>query len=101
MIKLFLDEDILQAIDRYADDLRNHPELRWDQTYFDMTREEQMRAWWEKLHTLYKLDANKYFYERTSGTFTYEYMHPGISPLTVHNQMFTIAVEKLASEEQN
>jgi hypothetical protein len=66
-----------------------------------MTREEQMRAWWEKLHLLYKLDVNKYFYERSFGVFCYEYMHPGLSPLTVHNQMFTIAVEKLASEEQN
>lgn len=62
-----------------------------------MTREELMRAWWKKLHELYKIDPNKYFYDKKVGTYTYEYLHAGISPLTVHWQMFRLAVEKLAS----
>jgi len=66
-----------------------------------MTREESQRAWWSKLHELFKIDPDKYFYNKPVSTFTYEYMHAGISPLTVHWQMFRIAVEKLASDEQN
>jgi acyl-CoA oxidase len=60
-----------------------------------------MRAWWEKLLMYYKIDREKYFYQKDVGTYSYEYLHAGTSPLTVHWQMFRLAVEKLASDEQN
>ena len=49
---------------------------------------------------MYKLNRDKYFYNWRGGTFQWSYMHPGISPLTLHFQMFQVAIEKLASEEQ-
>jgi alkylation response protein AidB-like acyl-CoA dehydrogenase len=101
MVRLFIDEQLLQEQDYYADDILKYPQLQWDQTFFDMNREESMRAWWKKLHEMYKIDAKKYFYDKKIGTFSYEYMHAGVSPLTVHWQMFRLAVEKLASDEQN
>jgi len=43
-----------------------------------------MRAWWEKLLMYYKIDREKYFYQKDVGTYNYEYLHAGTSPLTVH-----------------
>lgn len=64
-----------------------------------MTREEVQAEWWKRLHELFKIDPHKYFYDKPISTYGYEYQHPGISPMTVHWQMFRTAVEKLASEE--
>ena len=64
-----------------------------------MTRDEQMKFYWEKLNIMHKIDPHKYFYNFRSGVINYAYLHPGQSPLFLHFQMFHLAVEKLASEE--
>lgn len=101
MVQLFLDKDILDKFKYYGEDILKYPELKWNDKFFDFTREEAMRAWWEKLLMYYKIDREKYFYQKNVGTYNYEYLHPGTGPLTVHWQMFRLAVEKLASDEQN
>lgn len=59
-----------------------------------------IKAWWEKLNVMYKIDREKYFYNWRGGTFSYTYLHPGVSPMFLHYQMFQIAVDRLASDEQ-
>ena len=99
-IERIMDPVILDRINSYCDDIDKYPDLKFDHTYHDMTREEQIKAWWEKLALMYKIDKEKYFYNWTGGSFSYTYCHPGVSPLFLHYQMFQLAVDRLASDEQ-
>jgi hypothetical protein len=42
--------------------MRNYPELKFTKEWYDMTREEQMKAWWEMHAKWYKLNPDRYNY---------------------------------------
>ena len=99
LLRVVSDERLLQHVADFERDIREHPEVRTDHTFYEMDREEQMKFYWQKLLAFYKLDKEKYYYNWRGETFNWGYLHPGVSPLLLHFQMFQVAVEKLASEE--
>ena len=46
-----------------------HPELLFDHSFLEMSREEQMAEWWKKLLVAFKQDPSKFFYSLRSDTF--------------------------------
>jgi acyl-CoA oxidase len=100
MMETMIYGPMLETVKSFASDLEKYPELRTDHTYFDMTRDEQIKFWWEKLNHMYRINKEKYFFNWRGGAFSYTYCHPGVSPLFLHYQMFQIAVDRLASDEQ-
>ena len=64
-----------------------------------MSREEQMKWYWEKILLRYRLNREKYFSNEKWGKFHWSQFLPGVSPLYLHSQMFVLAIDKLASEE--
>ena len=90
---------MLQQVADFEKDVELNPELKSDQTVYEMSREEFMKHYWEKMIAYYKLNKEKYFYNNRGGTVQWSYLHPGTSPLLLHFQMFQLAIEKLASEE--
>ena len=71
-----------------------------DHRWYDMSREEQMKYYWEKMLLRYRLNREKYFSEQKWTMFHWSMFLPGISPLYLHSQMFVLAIANLASEEQ-
>ena len=88
-------------LDRLYTDMIKHPELKSDFSWYDMTREEKMKHWWQKMNVLAKIDRKFYFDEADPDTFGYwQYMHLGNMPVTVHFSMFYGTIRFLADEKQ-
>ena len=82
-----------------AADIKKHPELTMTKDWYDMSREEQMKAWWIILSRYYKHDPERYFYSAKSEPFFATGLLPGISPLLLHYGMFISSIERLGSDE--
>ena len=98
--QLCSDPEMSQQLHETMTVFANNPEFLFDHSFFEMSREEQMAEWWKKLLVAFKYDRNKFFYNMRSDTFQWFMLHPGTSPLLLHFQMFHLAIEKLADEEQ-
>jgi len=85
--------------------MQEHPVLNKTHKYYEMTRFEQQEDLWKKAKFLYNLNRKMYFEDAKFG----EAPHYKPLPLTVysgefpglglHQSMFTLGVEGLASEE--
>ena len=83
--------------------LKKHPQLASNINYYEMTREEKMRVWWDRFRTImgdqefrHLLTNNSH---KKSKYVNWYYMFAGSNPMTLHMQMFTKSVLTLGSEE--
>ena len=81
-----------------------HPEAGDDFTYYEMTREQKMEHWWkrfsivmndEEYHRLFTKHS-----ERDGYNFNWHYLYQGVSPLHLHQSMFTKTLKFFGSETQ-
>ena len=73
---------------RLVENVKKHPELKATPEFFEMTREEQMRWYWEHLKKQMEVDPKLYFHDNEGQLEVPEGMTPTISPLTLHFSMF-------------
>lgn len=62
-----------------------------------------MEQWWKVIHEMYKIDGQKMFSqnsEKTDNQIWWNYQFQGVSPLFLHQTMFTKSLNFLGSEEQ-
>lgn len=73
-----------------------------DHEFYDMTRAEQMKDWYRKVNLAYSLGKERWFikHDASAGVGWYV-VHLGVSPLSLHQTMFTIAIQKMMSKEQS
>ena len=100
LMQMCADPTMIESFHSTMKFFSEHPEFLFDHTYMEMSREEQMAEWWNKLLVAYKYDSERFFYGIRPKTIQWFMLHPGTSPLLLHYQMFQLAIEKLADEEQ-
>lgn len=71
-----------------AEKMRQHPELIPSASYFEMTREEQMKYWWEKTKLQKQHDKQFWFSTLESGVFDRNIAMPGVPVYQLHYGMF-------------
>eukprot|EP00347_Sterkiella_histriomuscorum_P006528 403352422 len=77
------------------------PLLRNDQTWYELTREEQMELLMKKARRVYEINRKKYYHDYEVGYFQWFYiMFKGIFPLGLSMTMFMTCIESLADDEQ-
>ena len=83
---------------------RDHPELRSGVDYYEKNREEKFVEWWrryrvimasEKMHQAFTENSR-----RSLDMFSWSYLFPGQSPLTLHQSMFTESLDAFGTDEQ-
>jgi hypothetical protein len=94
-----LDASVVARSNFFADEIVKHPEYKATEKWYDMTREEQMKHYWERIALMYKQDPELYIYNQRSDVFSSYYLFPGVGPLFLHLSMFTQCLQKLGSDE--
>ena len=65
---------LIEFFDRLAKNIRDNPELKFTPEFFEMTREEQMKFYWNLAKKQLEVDKNLYFYEAESSLFSPSYI---------------------------
>ena len=88
----------------FADLVKKHPETLADFDYFEMSREERLKVWWDRFRVIMADEEFRHLIDNNSHKkckfFNWYYMWPGTNPMTLHMQMFTKSIRTLGSEEQ-
>lgn len=84
--------------------MNKHPELGDDFSFFEMSREEKMEHWWKRFHGVMKDEEyHRFFTKHSEGTithmFNWHYLFHGVSPLALHQSMFTTTLKFFGSEK--
>ena len=94
----------MQYIEGISDYVRDHPEIQSGIDYYEMSREEKFKVWWRRYrHIIESPEMRHHITENSKkieNHFTWTYVFPGQSPLTLHWSMFTHSLNNFATEEQ-
>ena len=84
--------------------MKKHPEVNDDFSYYEKTREEKMEHWWKRLYTVMKDEEYHRLFtkhsDRDGYMFNWHYMYHGVSPLHLHQSMFTKTIKFFGSDAQ-
>ena len=76
--------------------MRKHPELKSTPEFYERTREEKMKEWWERLRVVMADEELRYLITHNSFKkckfYYWFYWFAGNNPMALHMQMFTMAV---------
>ena len=104
MVVFIFGESLVSHIENLHDKQIAHPELNSDVMYYEMTREEKMAEWWRRYRVaMSDPDMKKWFAHDSKlndEDFGWSYVFPGQSPITLHQTMFTRAMQMFATDEQ-
>ena len=93
-----------QKIKKFTDLIEKHPEMKSDFNYFEMSRLEMMEEWWRRYRLIMQSADMNYVLTNNSQMhdyqFTWHFLFPGVSPNTLHQNMFAVSLLTLASEQQ-
>jgi len=82
--------------------MKKHPEAGDGFDYYEMNREEKMEHWWKRFNVVMKDDEYHRLFtkhsDRDGYMFNWHYMYHGVSPLHLHQSMFTKTIRFFASE---
>ena len=104
-LELFLlGENMVKEIEDMANFMKKHPEAGDDFSYYDMTREEKMEHWWKRFKIVMEDDEYCRLFtkhsDRDGYNFDWHYMYHGVSPLHLHQSMFTKTLKFFGSDTQ-
>jgi len=101
MTDFMFGEERLAYLDKVVRDQKLHPEIKTGFEWYEMTREEKMEDWMKKFNRMAAIDRDFYIEKaKSSSGFSWTYLQIGISPLGMHQSMFTKCLEELGSDEQ-
>lgn len=84
--------------------VKKHPETLSGFEYYELSREERFKVWWERLRVVMADDEFRHLITNNSHKkckyFNWFYLFPGTNPMTLHMQMFTKSILQLGSEDQ-
>ena len=73
--------------------VKKHPEIKTSFKYYEKTREEKLKEWWERLQVIMADDEFQHLILKNSSkkckNFHWYYLFAGTNPMTLHMQMFT------------
>ena len=76
--------------------VRKHPEIQTNFNYYEKTREERLKEWWERLRVILGDEEFRHLIinnsRKKSKFFHWYYMFAGTNPMTLHMQMFTKSI---------
>ena len=95
-------DDWISDFADFQQDIKDHPELCPDFSYYDMTREEKIEQWWIRYNRLSAINKERYFGEsqKNERHGLWSLLYVGPSPTSVHFSMFFKTIEFLGSEQQ-
>ena len=105
-LELFIHgKEMVSELESMVEFMKTHPELDDDFSFFEMSREEKMEHWWkrfngimkdEKYHTLFTKHTDR----TIDHAFNWHYMYCGVSPLNLHQSMFTKTLKFFGNDKQ-
>ena len=102
--KVVYDKTMLEEFEVYEKLVKKHPQIQSGFEYYELTREEKFKVWWDRLKVVMADDEFRYLITSNSVKkckyYNWFYGFPGTNPMTLHMQMFTKSVAQLGSEEQ-
>ena len=91
-----------ERIKKFSALIEKHPEIKSDFNYFEMSRLEKFKEWWSRYRLVMQSEDMNYLLTNNSQMhdyqFTWHFLFPGVSPNTLHQNMFTVSLLTLASE---
>ena len=94
--KVIISAEVRDELNKFSALVKKHPELKPSAKFYDMTREEKMRDWWERLRVImadeefrHLITANSY---KKCKFYSWQYEFAGTNPMALHMQMFTMSV---------
>ena len=104
MISYLFDHDLIKLIEMVNSWIIKHPELKSEVNYYEMSREEKFKLWYRRYRNIMEdEEMSKVFTENSKKQvqhFSWTYLFPGQSPLTLHQTMFTDSLKTFGNEEQ-
>ena len=101
--KVLFTEDMLWVMETFNNLIAKHPQIKTSPEYYEMTREEKFKEWWERYRIIMADPEFRYLItdnsHKKSKYFDWYYLFGGSSPMTLHMTMFTKSVIQLGSEE--
>ena len=87
---------MVAEIQLYEDLVKKYPYLKASFSYYEKTREEKFREWWDRLKVIMADDEFRHLITNNSRKkckyFSWYFMFAGTNPMTLHMQMFTKSV---------
>ena len=94
--KVLYTEDLRYEFNLYHALVKKHPEIHSTTRFYEMTREEKFKEWWERLRIIMADEEFRHMINHNSFKkckyFNWFYQFAGNNPLALHMQMFTMAV---------
>ena len=88
----------------FQDLVKKHPEIYSSPHYYEKTREDKFKEWWDRLTVIMADPEYRHLITNNSHKkckyFQWYFLFAGTNPMTLHMQMFTKSVLQLGSEEQ-
>ena len=96
--------DLVTMVEKVSDYITTHPEMKSGIDYYEMTREEKFKVWWRRYrHIMESEEAHPWLTgnsKKPVDHFSWSYLLPGQSPLTLHHSMFNHSLDNFGTEEQ-
>jgi len=84
--------------------IKKHPEIASSFDYYEKSRLEKFKEWWERFRTIMADDEFRHLMtnntNKHSQYFNWHFLFAGTNPMTYHMMMFSKGVLKLGNEEQ-
>ena len=96
--------DLVLQVEKINNWIVKHPALKSDVNYYEMSRDERFKVWYRRYRYIMEDEEMSKVFTNNSNRenqhFSWAYMFPGDSPLTLHQTMFTDSLKTFGSEEQ-
>ena len=105
-MRLFLyGQECIDFVMKVTNIFKGMPEMHSGVEYYELSREEQMKVWWNRFGTLMASEELHPLVTKNSSDpnlqeFGWTFLFPGLPSLALHQLMFTDCLNILASEEQ-
>lgn len=95
-------QSLVDYIEGVSDFLNENPQICSSVDYYEKSREEQLREWWERIDFVLRHEKMKHHFTSNStnvnNNFHWAYLLPGQNPIVLHVTMFTESILLFGSE---
>ena len=86
--KVIYPPDLLAEFKMWEDLVKKHPEIKTSFKYYEKTREEKFKEWWERLRVIMGDEEHRHLITNNSRKkckyFSWYFMFAGTNPMTLH-----------------
>ena len=106
MTEFLFGKEQVKYVEKITSYCEKYPEIVSGIDYYEMTREEKFRTWWERIRVLMKDDQARDLFLKNDEHqlnklhFSWSFIFPGQSPITLHQAMFTDSLSAFGTDEQ-